>query len=138
MQRELQHTLLCDHVLSVLNDKHPRCRRHSGDKLSTSRKSFDGDSHHSPRDAAGNNAALTSNNLLSLNFVPDILKDNKAAEINDTPKLSRRGDRLDRNYNPIALQSKKQDKGGANGDYTTVYMPNGQPMQMSPLNRVNL
>ena len=136
MQRELQHTLLCDHVLSVLNDKHPRCRRHSGDKLSTSRKSFDGDSHHSPRDAANNNAALTSNNLLSLNFVPDI---NKAAEINETPKLSRRGDRLDRNYNPSAFQAKKQDnKGGVGGDYTTVYMPNGQPMQMSPLNKASL
>ena len=92
MQRELQHTQFCDHVLNVLNDKHPRMRRNSNDKLSNSRKSLDGESHHSPQ--ANTSNILTNNNLLSLNFIPDGGNRENAG----TPALSRRGDHLEKRY----------------------------------------
>ena len=101
-------------MLSVLNDKHPRCRRHSNDKLSNSRNSHDGDSHHSP-------APLAGNNVLSLNFIPDGGNRGDAG----TPAMSRRGDNNEKHYNGNGSQAIIKGKASISGDYTTIYMPNG-------------
>ena len=119
MERELQHSYFCDNMIRVLNErKNPgkvRC-----DRVSSKKSLAVGDKDSQ----LGDPASLTGTNLLNLNVGESI-----------TPGENEQVRRVDMLSQTKINETKKRGKGYIANDYTTIYSPNGQPMQKTPLNK---